>query len=76
MDKLALLNDDLLRAHEVGDLAALVTLYARAGDLALADGDIDAGCFYTTHAYVFALQDGRAEANDLRAKLVRYGRET
>jgi len=69
------LNEDVLRAHAKGDFAALVELYAAAGDRALRAGEIDAGCFFTTQAYVFALQDGHGQAEALRATLMRHGRE-
>ena len=46
-------DQDLLNAHEAGDTARLCVLYHQA---ALASDDIDAACFYATHAYVFALE--------------------
>ena len=65
----------LIEAHRRDDWVALVWLYASAGDMAEAAGDVDACCFYLTHAYVFALQQGMPEANGLHARLVAYGRE-
>ena len=50
-------------------------LYAEAGDLAEAAGEIDAACFFLTHAYVFALATGAAEAGALHARLLAHGRE-
>lgn len=63
----------LLAAHARGDRAALVDLYAEAADRA---GPTDAGFFYLTHAYVYALEMGHAAADGLRARLVAAGRET
>lgn len=74
-EALAALNDDLLRAHAADDFAGLIDLYARAGALAYEAGDIDAGCFYTTHAYVYALQEGALEAETFRKRLLHHGRE-
>ncbi len=69
------LDSRLLEAHAVGDLTALVALYTEAADLRETEGDIDAACFYLTHAYVFALQTGATEADQLRQRLWRHGRE-
>ena len=74
MDRKAL-DDALLAAHTSGDTPALVRLYSQAADRAEATGDIDAACFYLTHAYVFALHAGVAEAHDINARLVEHGRE-
>lgn len=67
------LDAQLHAAHAAGDAPALVTLYARA---ATQTADTDQAAFYLTHAYVFALELGDARAADLRAHLVRLGRET
>jgi hypothetical protein len=69
------LDAALIDAHHRDDRDALVRLYASAGDLAEAAGDVDACCFYLTHAYVFALQEGAPEADGLHARLLAYGRE-
>jgi len=69
------LNQQLLDAHEQNDNPALVLLYTKAAGECEQSGNIDAACFYLTHAYVFALQEGMIEANDLRQRLVKYGRE-
>ena len=69
------LDARLLEAHGAGDTRALITLYGEAGHLALASGDKDAGCFFLTHAYVFALHLGDGRAADLHAVLVEHGRE-
>ena len=69
------LDQQLLIAHKQNDYPVLVSLYTRAADDNEQSGNIDAACFYLTHAYVFALQEGMIEAKDLRVRLVKYGRE-
>lgn len=66
------LEDRLAAAHEAGDLPALVAVYTDAADRA---ADMDAACFFLTHAYVFALEAGDARAAGLRARLAAAGRE-
>ena len=68
------LHTDMLAAHAAGDTQALVTLYSQAADAAASD--VDAACFFLTHAYVFALELGDARAAPLRAQLVAHCRET
>lgn len=69
------LDQQLLIAHEQNDHSALVRLYTTAADESEHSGDISAACFYLTHAYVFALEEGMVEAHALRQRLVKYGRE-
>ncbi|WCR05308.1 hypothetical protein [Paracoccus saliphilus] len=71
---LAALDQELLRAHAEGDKPALVRLYALAGGEREAANDIEAACFYLTHAFVFALEAGAPEADNLNRRLHRYGR--
>ena len=71
----AALDAALISAHESGDHNELVSLYARAADLAEASGDSDAMCFYLTQAFVFALETGASEANAIHARLKAEGRE-
>ncbi|MFK7941487.1 MAG: hypothetical protein AB8B85_01010 [Paracoccaceae bacterium] len=68
----AALDASLIAAHHAGDGGSLVHLYAQAADQA---NDVDAECFYLTHAYVFALEAGAPEANALHARLKAHGRE-
>ena len=65
------LNTRLLAAHAADDKVVLVALYTQAADEA---GDIDAACFYLTHAYIYALELGLADAAPLHARLHRHGR--
>lgn len=69
------LNEDLLRAYSEDNAATIIALYSEAGKRAFEANDIDAGCFYTVQAYVFALQEGHAAADILHARLVEHGRE-
>lgn len=66
------LNAQLLAAHEAGDTPALIRLYQCAADQA---DNLDAACFYLTHAYVFALESGHPDAETVRLRLVAEGRE-
>ncbi|SEK94015.1 hypothetical protein SAMN05421666_3073 [Roseovarius nanhaiticus] len=66
------LHSRMLAAHEGPDHAALIALYTEAADSA---NDLDASCFFLTHAYVFALEAGAPQARHLHGRLARYGRE-
>ncbi len=65
------LDARLLAAHARGDKDALVALYEEAADGA---NDLDAACFYLTHAYVFALDRGHDHVDRLHARLAAHGR--
>ncbi len=73
MDRAAL-DELLLAAHARNDHAALVQYYTMAADEREEAGDIDAACFYLTHAFVFALEHGAPEADELNLRLVQHGR--
>lgn len=66
------LDTRMIHAHEIGDRAALIGLYAEAADRM---NDLDAECFFLTQSYVFALEAGAAEAARLHARLKAQGRE-
>ena len=68
------LETALLQAHEKHELDELVRLYAIAGDEAEKSQDVDAACFFLTHAFVFALEAGAPQANPLNKRLTDYGR--
>lgn len=68
------LDRALLEAHGAADIGALVRLYTLAGDERETAGDIDAACFYLTHAFVFALEADACEADDLNRRLAERGR--
>lgn len=65
------LQNRLLDAHARDDRAALVRLYTDAADQA---ADIDAACFYLTHAYIFALEKGDPASTTLYQRLHAKGR--
>ena len=65
------LDERLLEAHERDDKPALVALYFEAAEAANSE---EAQGFYLTHAYVFALDIGAAEAPALRQRLKDMGR--
>ena len=65
------LDERLLEAHERDDKPALVALYSEAAEAANSE---KAQGFYLTHAYVFALDIGAAEAPALRQRLKDMGR--
>ena len=69
------LDARMIAAHEAHDLPALITLYTQAADTA---NDIDAACFYLTHAYIFALEAGAPWVEiDVRlchGRAIRFGR--
>lgn len=68
------LDAKLLDAHASNDIAVLATLYAEAANRLEATGDVDACCFYLTHAFIYALESGMAEADNLNRRLAEYGR--
>jgi hypothetical protein len=68
------LDSALLAAHERNDLKDLVRLYTLAGNQSEMAKDIDAACFYLTHAFVFALESGAPEAQILNRRLADRGR--
>lgn len=66
------LDAELIAAHARGDKMALVDLYHHAAHDA---PDINAACFYATHAYVFALESNHPAQATLHAFLKKHGRE-
>ncbi len=71
-----MLQRDMLAAHDCADMTALPPLYLEAAELREQQGDVDAACFFYTHAYVYALDCGdRKIAAQAQAKLKAYGRD-
>ncbi|WP_101066665.1 hypothetical protein [Roseovarius salinarum] len=66
------LDTRMIAAHDAGDNRALVALYTQAAE---SMNDVDASCFFLTHAYVFALEAGVSDAQGLHARLKAHGRE-
>lgn len=69
------LDAALIAAHEARDWRRLVGLYTEAAETSEARGEIDAACFFLTHAYVFALQTADDRAAELHRRLKERGRE-
>lgn len=67
-----MLDSDLIAAHERNDKPALVSLYKAAAAQA---ENTNARAFYLTHAYVFALDGGLADAVEIRDELGTLGRD-
>ena len=68
-------QDEFLEAHARNDTRRLVDLYGRLGRGMLDAGETDAGCFYLTQSYVFALESGDPQTQELKTVLVAHGRE-
>ncbi len=68
-------QDEFLEAHARNNMRRLVDLYGRLGRGMLEAGETDAGCFYLTQSYVFALESGDPRSQELKAVLVAHGRE-
>jgi len=69
------LDNAIIVAHQNNDGEALAALYKQAADINFKNGDIDAGCFLLTQAYVFALEWGLDIAGEIFANLKSMGRE-
>jgi len=67
------LQAQLLRAHEDGDAAALVDIYATA---AARENDDQRRAFLLTQAHIFALEISHPDAPALRAALIALDCET
>jgi len=65
------LKDRLLSAHDRDDRRGLIALYVEAADAA---ADIDAACFYLTHAYIYALETGDQAQDQLYLRLKAHER--
>ena len=70
-----LLNTALLDAHQADNKDQLIGLYTQAADQKQVAGDIEACCFFLTQAFVFALETGSSQAQNLNSRLVALGRE-
>lgn len=70
------LQHRMLCAHQTGDAASLPMLYLEAARLREAQGEVDAACFFFTHAYVYALDAGDdATAQQAHSQLKAHGRD-
>ncbi len=68
---MATLQDRLLDAHARDARHELVDLYTEAADQT---ADVDAACFYLTHAYVFGLEMDHPSVPALHARLKAHRR--
>lgn len=69
------LNERILAAHDEDDSNKLAELYHVAGEDCIESGKIDAGCFFLTQSFIFALESGNIVADLVRSRLVELGRE-
>lgn len=70
------LQHRMLCAHHAGDAALLPMLYLEAARLREAQGEVDAACFFFTHAYVYALDAGDdTAAQQAHSRLKAHGRD-
>ncbi len=65
----------MLAAHGANDGPLLVRLYAEAADAARERAETDAEAFFLTQAYIFALEQGAGEAEQLLNRLKALGRD-
>lgn len=68
------LDAALIAAHEAGDPAMLAALYRKAAETLERVHQSEAALFFFTQAYVFALDAGLAEADDVGRILRAQGR--
>ena len=69
------LNANIIAAHKQNDRNNLSLLYERLGMSELKKNNIDAGCFFLTNAYIYALEANLNSAKKIHEVLKLYGRE-
>ena len=69
------LDTEILAAHANQDAYALAGLYEKASELELLQENFDAAGFLLTHAYVFALESGHPQVDEMKQRLAADGRE-
>ena len=69
------LNANIIAAHKQNDRNNLSLLYERLGMSELKKNNIDAGCFFLTNAYTYALEENLNSAKKIHETLKLYGRE-
>ena len=62
-------------ALETGDLNKIIEIFAAHGKTKLYNNEIDAGCYYLTNAYIYALESGSDRVWEFHKILKSYGRE-
>ena len=69
------LNKKIIAAHKQNDRNNLSYLYESIGKSELKKNNIDAGCFFLTNAYTYALEQNLNSAKKIHGILKLYGRE-
>ena len=69
------LNEKIIFAHRQNDRNNLSLLYESLGMSELKKNNIDAGCFFLTNAYTYALEENLNSAKKIYDILKLYGRE-
>ena len=69
------LNEKIIAAHKQNDRNNLSYLYESIGKSELKKNNIDAGCFFLTNAYTYALEQNLNSAKKIHGILKLYGRE-
>ena len=68
-------QDNLLKAIEKNDLPTVVEIFFSHGKAKLDNNEINAGCYYLTNAYIYALEAGSGRIEELHDLLKFYNRE-
>ena len=69
------INENIIAAHKRNDLNNLALLYKSLGMYELEKSNIDAGCFFLTNAYTYALEENLNSAKKIHKMLKLHGRE-
>ena len=69
------INESIITAHKQNDRNNLALLYESLGMSELKRNNIDAGCFFLTNAYTYALEEDLSSAKKIHKILKLYGRE-
>ena len=68
-------QETLAIALKTGDLDTIIEIFAVHGKTKLDKNEIDAGCYYLSNAYVYALEAGSDRVCEFHKILKSYGRE-
>ena len=69
------INESIITAHKQNDRHNLARLYENLGMFELKRNNIDAGCFFLTNAYTYALEEDLNSAKKIHKILKLLGRE-
>ena len=67
--------ESINKAHKENDRKNLKLLFESLGMLELKKNNIDAGCFFLTNAYIYALEESLSSAKKIHKILKLHGRE-